>query len=29
MEEELNIANILKDKPNDIKLYADTFGELK
>ena len=28
MEAELNIANILKDKPNDTKLYADAFGEL-
>ena len=28
MEEELNIANILKDKPNGTKLYADAFGEL-
>ena len=29
MEEKLNIANILKDKPNGTKLYADAFGELK
>lgn len=29
MEAELNIANILKDKPNGTKLYADAFGELK
>lgn len=29
MEEELNIANILKDKPSGTKLYADAFGELK
>lgn len=28
MEEELNIANILKDKPSGTKLYADAFGEL-
>lgn len=28
MEKELNIANILKDKPNGTKLYADAFGEL-
>lgn len=28
MEEELNIANILKDKPIGTKLYADAFGEL-
>ena len=28
MEEELNIANILKDKPINTKLYADAFGEL-
>ena len=28
MEEELNIANILKDKPSNTKLYADAFGEL-
>lgn len=28
MEAELNIANILKDKPNGTKLYADAFGEL-
>ena len=29
MEAKLNIANILKDKPNGTKLYADAFGELK
>ena len=29
MEEKLNIANILKDKPSRTKLYADAFGELK
>ena len=29
MEAKLNIANILKDKPSDTKLYADAFGELK
>ena len=28
MEAELNIANILKDKPSGTKLYADAFGEL-
>lgn len=28
MEEKLNIANILKDKPISTKLYADAFGEL-
>lgn len=28
MEEELNIANILKDKPKGTKLYADAFGKL-
>ena len=28
METELNIANILKDKPSGTKLYADAFGEL-
>lgn len=28
MEKELNIADILKDKPNGTKLYADAFGEL-
>lgn len=28
MEEKLNIANILKDKPLGTKLYADAFGEL-
>lgn len=28
MEKELNIANILKDKPTGTKLYADAFGEL-
>ena len=29
MEAELNIANILKDKPSGTKLYTDAFGELK
>ena len=29
METEINIAEILKDKPNGTKLYADAFGELK
>lgn len=29
METKLNIANILKDKPTDTKLYSDAFGELK
>ena len=28
MEAKLNIAEILKDKPNGTKLYADAFGEL-
>lgn len=28
MEKEINIAEILKDKPNGTKLYADAFGEL-
>lgn len=28
MKKELNIAEILKDKPNGTKLYADAFGEL-
>ena len=28
IEEKLNIANILKDKPTGTKLYADAFGEL-
>ena len=28
MEIELNITNILKDKPSGTKLYADAFGEL-
>ena len=28
MEAELNIVNILKDKPSGTKLYADAFGEL-
>lgn len=28
MEKELNIAEILKDKPNGTKLYANAFGEL-
>ena len=29
MEEKINIADILKDKPSGTKLYADAFGELK
>lgn len=29
MEKEINVADILKDKPNGTKLYADAFGELK
>lgn len=29
METKINIADILKDKPKGIKLYADAFGELK
>lgn len=29
MEAKINIAEILKDKPNGTKLYADAFGELK
>lgn len=28
MEEKINIADILKDKPKGTKLYADAFGEL-
>ena len=28
METEINIAEILKDKPKGTKLYADAFGEL-
>ena len=28
MEEKINIAAILKDKPQGTKLYADAFGEL-
>lgn len=28
MEEKINIAEILKDKPQGTKLYADAFGEL-
>lgn len=28
MEAKINIAEILKDKPNGTKLYADAFGEL-
>ena len=28
MEEKINIAKILKDKPSGTKLYADAFGEL-
>lgn len=27
MEEKINIAEILKDKPNDIRLYSPIFGE--
>ena len=29
MEKELNIAEILNDKPKDTKLWSDTFGEVK
>lgn len=29
MEKEINIAKILKDKPQGTKLYADAFGELR
>ena len=29
MEEKINIAEILKDKPRGTKLYTDAFGELK
>ena len=29
MEENINIADILKDKPQGTKLYTDAFGELK
>lgn len=29
MEKEINIAEILKDKPKGNKLYADAFGELR
>jgi hypothetical protein len=29
MEEKINIAKILKDKPQGTKLYADAFGELE
>lgn len=29
MKEELNIAEILKDKPKDTKLYSPIFGEVK
>lgn len=29
MEEKINIAEILKDKPQGTKLYADAFGELE
>ena len=29
MEEKINIAEILKDKPQGTNLYADAFGELK
>lgn len=28
MEEKINVAEILKDKPQGTKLYADAFGEL-
>ena len=28
MEERINIAEILKNKPKGTKLYADAFGEL-
>ena len=28
-QKELNIAEILKDKPKDTKLWSDTFGEVK
>lgn len=28
MEKKLNIAEILKDKPQETKLYTDAFGEL-
>lgn len=28
METEINIKEILKDKPNGTKLYADAFGKL-
>lgn len=28
MEENINIAEILKNKPKGTKLYADAFGEL-
>lgn len=28
MEKEINIAEILKDKPQGTKLYADAFGDL-
>lgn len=28
MEEKINIAEILKNKPQGTKLYADAFGEL-
>ena len=28
MEENINIADILKDKPQGTKLYADAFGEV-
>lgn len=29
MEQKLNIAEILKDKPIGIKLYSSTFGYIK
>ncbi len=29
MEEKINIAEILKDKPQGTKLWTDMFGEVK
>ena len=29
MEQKLNIAEILKDKPVELKLYSSTFGYIK
>lgn len=29
MEQKLNIAEILKDKPAELKLYSSTFGYIK